>query len=93
MDNFVLFCSTFSDVVPIDGAEMAENILPSRLHLVCCPFLIIVEDVLSKFTAYKFIFIQCRGVMAATSDLATGSSSTLATTVYTLSSSTNHIVV
>ena len=51
-DGYICFVMKFiADVVPVDGDEMSKNLLPSCPHLVCCSFLTIVEDVVSKCTA------------------------------------------
>ena len=40
-----------SDVLPIYGADMVDDILLSHPHMVCFPFLALIEDVVSKCTA------------------------------------------
>ena len=39
-----------SDIVTIDGDDTVDNLLPSCPHMVCFPFLIAAEDIISKYT-------------------------------------------
>ena len=53
LDPFLVL-QLITDVMTINHPNMVDNILPSCHHLICSPFLDIVEDMVSQGTAQRF---------------------------------------
>ena len=56
LDTFLVL-QPITDVVTINSPDMFDSLLPSCLHLICSPFLVIVEYMVSQGTVENLVII------------------------------------
>ena len=56
LDTFLVL-QLITEVVTINHPDMIDDIIPSRPHLICIPFMAIVKDMVSQGTAQPLALI------------------------------------